>query len=146
MKRSKATLAVVLCTGALSVLSTAAPAVAASSPPPRVRIGHLSEPTLMPDGREGYWLDLTAKDPDGVITEVHVELTGDNFGTVIFAHRSCFLMPSEPGDPAPMRIPLSLPGPGRYEARVHAESVTSCDNPSDPQSGPEAHRRFRVRA
>lgn len=143
MHRSLARLAVASSVVALNTTLAAPAALAGSSPPPTVRIGALSETTVGAAGTPEYWLDVTARDRDGVITESTVEWTGDEFSSVVFASRPCFLLPSEPGEPVTMRIPVAPPGPGTYRARVHAHSVESCGS-FDEQTGPAQQRRFSV--
>ena len=149
MKRSVNKLAILLCTGGLTAVLAAGPAPAAeasASSPPRVRIGELSGPMVDQFGTQQYWLEVTARDRDGVISEITVEWTNGDYHSVIFASRSCWLEPAMPGDPVTMSIPVSLPGPGRYLAQVHAESIPSCDAPGELQSGPSKQRRFAVTA
>lgn len=145
MKHFTSTLAVGLCAAALGTALTAPPVLAAqsSSPPPLVRIGELTGPTPGFGGGMEHWLTVTARDRDGIISEITVEWTGENYHSVTFAHRSCLLIPGAPGDPLTMRIPVSLPGPGDYQARVHAHSVPSCGDATE-QEGPQRPRRFRV--
>ena len=143
MHRSLARLVVASSAAALSTTLAGPAALAVSSPPPTVRIGALSEAIDGPNGTSEYWLDVTARDRDGVVTEITVEWTGDDFSSVVFASRPCFLLPSEPGEPVIMRIPVALPGPGTYRARVHAHSVGSCGG-LDEQTGPVRQRRFTV--
>lgn len=143
MHRSLSRLAVASSVAALSTTLAAPAALAGSSPPPTVRIGALSEPIVGPDGTPEHWLHVTARDRDGIITEITVEWIGDDFSSVAFASRPCFLLPSDPGEPVAMRIPVTLPGPGSYRARVHAHSVDSCGG-SDEQTGPARQRRFSV--
>ena len=143
MHSSLARLAVATGVAALTTTLAAPAALAGSSPPPTVRIGALSEAIVGPNGTSEYWLDVTARDRDGVITEITVEWTGDDFSSVVFASRPCFLLPSDPGEPVTMRVPVTLPGPGTYRARVHAHSVESCGG-LDEQTGPARQRRFTV--
>ena len=143
MHRSLARLAVASSVFALSTTLAAPAALAESSPAPIVRIGALSEAVMGPDGTLEHWLDVTARDRDGVITEITVEWTGDDFSSVVFVSRPCFLLPSDPGETVAMRIPVTLPRPGTYRARVHAHSVESC-GAFDEQTGPVRQRRFRV--
>jgi len=103
----------------------------------------MSEAIVGPDGTLQHWLDVTARDRDGVITEITVEWTGDDCSSVVFASRPCFMLPSAPGESVAMRIPVTLPGPGTYRARVHAHSVESCGG-FDKQTGPARSRRFSV--
>ncbi|MGH9226890.1 MAG: hypothetical protein ACRD2W_24595 [Acidimicrobiales bacterium] len=96
-----------------------------------------------PDAQTEHWLEVTARDRDGIITEITVEWEGDSGTTVIFASRSCFLIPSAPGETVAMSTPVTVPGPGCYRAHVHAHSVDSCGG-SVEQTGPSKHRRFSV--
>lgn len=75
-----------------------------------------------PESASESWLEVTARDPDGVISEVTLEWTGPDYHSVVFANRSRRLAPTAPGDAVTMRIPVSLPGPGIYRARVHEDS------------------------
>lgn len=147
MKRTGTRLAVASCAVALGAMLTAPASMASdgsASAPPRVHIGQLSGPVVGPEGTSLYWLDVTAGDRDGVITEVTVEWSSDDFHSVVFADRSCWLEPASPGDTVTMRIPATLPGPGSYRVRVHADSIASCDAPGEMQQGPAKQRRFRV--
>lgn len=143
MHRSLARLAAASSLAAVSMTLAAPAALAGSSPPPTVRIGALSEAIVGPGGTLQHWLDVIARDRDGVITEITVEWTGDNFSSVVHASRPCFLLPSDPGEPVAMRIPVTLPGPGTYRARVHGHSVESCGGFNE-QTGPARQRRFSV--
>ena len=143
MYLSLARLAAASLAAALSTTLAAPAAFADSGAPPTVRIGRLSEAIVGPDGTPQHWLDVTARDRDGIITEITVEWVGDNFSSVVFASRPCFLLPSEPGEAVAMRIPVTLPEPGAYQARVHAHSVASC-GATDEQTGPARQRRFTV--
>jgi len=129
---------------ALGAVLAGPPAGAASSPPPRVQIGQLTGPETGPEGAPQYWLEVTAADRDGIVNEITVQVSGDNYNGIVFADRPCFMFPpAQPGDPVTMRIPLSLPGPGSYRVRVHADSTPFCGSPQT-QEGPEKQRRFRV--
>ena len=55
------------------------PAMAHGSPLPKVRISHLSKPTIGPEGQKGYTFAVIARDPDGIIAGVNVEIVGDGF-------------------------------------------------------------------
>lgn len=145
MSRSLTRSAVLLGATALGAILLAPPALAAPSPAPRVQIGELGPAVVGPDGQAEHWLEVTARDPDGIITEITVEWEGESGTTVIFASRSCFLIPSAPGETVAMSIPVNVPEPGRYQAHVHAHSVESCGD-SVHQTGPAKHRRFSVRA
>lgn len=144
MKHFASKLVVGLCAGALSAALSAGPALASASPAPRVQIGDLSGPTPGFEGAMEYWLDVTASDRDGVISEITVEWTGEDYHSILYAHRSCMVIPGAPGEPLTMRLPVSLPGPGSYRARVHAHSIASCDEPGEEQSGPSKQHRFRI--
>ncbi len=143
MHRSLARLAAASCGIAVGAVLAAPAALASSSPPPTVRIGALSDAIADPGGTPEHWLDVTARDRDGIITEVTVEWIGDDFSSVVVASRPCFLLPSEPGETVAMRIPVTLPGPGTYRARVHAHSVESC-GATEVQTGPTRLHRFTV--
>ncbi len=140
-KLAGVTVAVTLAT--LIPISTAS-AAGKGSPPPKVHVGALTGPTIGDEGQKEYTLEVTARDPDGIINEITVEWSGANYHSVVYADRFCAMSVMTPGQPVTMRIPVSLPGPGVYRAEAHAHSIASCDTPSDVQTGPAQKHRFSV--
>ena len=136
-----------LTVGALATMTMAVtplPAMAAGSPPPKVKIGALSNPTTGPGGEKVYTFDVTARDRDGIITGVTVELEGPNHHTGRSVAATC-IPGAAPGQRFTFQVSESL-GAGRYRVSARASSAASCENFGGGQSSRLVTRRFLVRS
>jgi len=121
------------------------PAMAHGSPPPKVRISHLSKPTIGPEGQKVYTFGVIARDPDGIIEGVTVEIVGDGFHEGRAVLGTC-APDMEPGGRFDLPISVSLPGAGTYRVEARATSISSCDELGVRQSSRPTARRFVVRS
>ena len=121
------------------------PAMAHGSPPPKVRISHLSKPTIGAEGQKVYTFEVTGRDADGIIDGLTVEIVGDSFheGRAVFA--TC-APDAEPGRPFSLPVSVDLPAAGTYRVEARATSISSCDELGTRQSSRLTSRRFVVRA
>ena len=121
------------------------PATAHGSPPPKVRISQLSEPTIGPEGQKVYTFGVIARDPDGIIEGLTVEIVGDGFHEGRAVLGTC-APDMEPGGRFDIPISVSLPGAGTYRVEARATSISSCDELGVRQSSRPTARRFAVRS
>jgi hypothetical protein len=135
LRRTRRWAAALLTVVSATSLASAPAHAARLSPGPTVEIHGLTGPHVGPEGEREWWLRLTAHDPDGIIWEIEVTW-GDR--SVSWATTFC-VQGSTPGMPAPMTIPHSYPAPGRYVARVHAQSYDQC-----PFEGPASDQVSRT--
>lgn len=118
----------------LLVAAWASPAVAAR-PSPRPSAALLGTgATTTWQGEEAY-IEVSAQDPDGIITEIEV-YWGD--GSITFAHSyPCLIPPTpDPGDAHRFLVSNLYENPGRYTVRYVVHSIADCSG-----TGPDQHSR-----
>jgi hypothetical protein len=138
-----------LVAGVLATVVTAVtplPALATGdSPLPKVKISKLSGPTIGPGGEKVYTFDVTARDPDGIITGVTVEVMGENYHTGTSVLAVC-APGATPGRRFRFQVSERLPDAGVYRARASATSVASCEDFHGPQSSRPQTRKLVARS
>ncbi len=143
------TRAAVLATGVLAAVTVAVtplPALGAdNSTLPKVKISKLSGPTTAPGGEKVYTFEVTARDPDGIITGVTVEVAGDGYRTASSALATC-APGAKPGRRFTFTVAERLPAAGVYRATATATSVASCSDFHNPQSSTPTTRKLVARA
>ena len=118
-------------TALLTVVVWIAPASAAPrSPRPTATL--TSTGTITTEWGEEAFIEVNARDVDGMITEIEV-YWGD--GAVSFAHSYPCLMPPtpDPGDDHRFLVSNEYAEPGRYTVRYVVYSTTGCDADSVQQ-------------
>lgn len=130
---------------AMAIVATPLPASAHGSPPPKVKISALSKPTIGAGGEKVYTFDVTAKDPDGIITGVDIEVVGPSYHTGRSVMATC-APGAVPGRRFTFQVSEPLPSGGVYRVRAKASSVSSCDDFGGMQSSRLTTRRFVVRS
>ena len=120
-------------------LAWASPATAApASPRPTATL--LSTGTLTTELGEEVYLEVSAQDPDGIITEIEI-YWGD--GSISFAHSYPCLIPPLPeaGDAHRFLVSNPYQEPGRYNVRYVVHSTSGCDGEAlDQHSRPYSVR------
>jgi hypothetical protein len=124
---------------AVGVLTLAPSPAHAGTAPPRIADAHWVGGA--PRADQEATLEIRAVDPDGVVITVWVQW-GD--GWVAIADLFC-LPGSEVGAPVRLGLSHTYDAPGRYQARVFAESVGPCDNPGLIEESPFRHVPTPVR-
>lgn len=132
-----------LVAGALATavtVGTALPAAAGErSPVPQVKISKLSGPTTGPGGEKVYTFEVTARDRDGIITGVSVEVEGQNYHTGTSVLATC-APGAQPGRRFTFQVAERLPAAGLYRATASATSIASCDSFTGAQTSRERTR------
>ena len=118
-------------TALLTVIAWVAP-VSAAPRSPRPTATLLSTGTMTTEWGEESYIEVNARDVDGIITEIEV-YWGD--GSITFAHSyPCLIPPTpEPGDPHRFLVSNQYQEPGRYNVRYVVYSTTGCDSDSTAQ-------------
>ena len=122
----------VACTAAiLTVMAWVAP-VSAAPRSPRPTATLLSTGTMTTEWGEEAYIEVNARDVDGIITEIEV-YWGD--GSITFAHSyPCLVPPTpDPGDAHRFLVSNQYQESGRYTVRYVVHSMTSCDADSAQQ-------------
>lgn len=131
---------------AVTMALTPLPALAAdSSPLPQVKISKLSGPTAGAGGETVYTFEVTARDPDGIITGITVEVAGESYRSGSAVSAIC-APDATPGRRFTFTVAERLPAAGLYRATATATSVASCQDFHNPQSSTPKTRKLVARA
>ena len=118
-------------TAAVLVLAIwATPASAARRPRPTATL--VDTGTITTEQGDETYLEVLARDPDGIITEIEVRW-GD--GSFTFAHSYPCFLPSVPEPGTTHRYLVSNPyqEPGTYRVQYVVHSISGCDAPITEQ-------------